>query len=70
MYYKFYVETLELINNSPHHAIVKNASSRTEAMMQILNDAIALGFTIDKIEFVGQYFIEPLCNTSFRGYKP
>lgn len=66
MYYKFHVETLELINNNAHHAIVKNARSRTDAMMQILSDAIVLGLTIEKIEFVGQYYAEPLCNTTFR----
>ena len=66
MYYKFHVETLELVNNGNCHTIAKKTSSRNEAMMQILRDAIVRGLTIDKIEFVGQYLVEPLCNTSFR----
>jgi hypothetical protein len=70
MYYKFHVETLELVNNGNCHTIAKKASKRTDAMMKILSDAIVCGLTIDKIEFVGQYYAEPLCNASFRKYKP
>lgn len=66
MYYKFYVETLQLVNNDHCHTIAKKASDRTDAMMQILSDAIARGLIIEKIEFVGQYLVEPLCNTAFR----
>lgn len=69
MYYVFHVETLELVNNDNCHTIAKNATSRTYAMMEILLDAIVCGLTIDKIEFVGQYLVEPLCNTTFRNKK-
>ena len=66
MYYKFHVETLELVNNGNCHTIAKKASSRNEAMMQILRDAIVRGLTIEKIEFMGQYWAERRCNSSFR----
>lgn len=70
MYYKFHVETLELVNNDQCHTIAKKARNRTDAMTQILRDAIVCGLTIEKIEFIGQYYAEPLCNASFRRYKP
>lgn len=66
MYYKFLVETLQLMNNNSWHTIAKKASSSEEAMMEILRDAIARDLTIFKIEFLGQYWEEPLCNTTFR----
>lgn len=66
MYYKFFVETLEMVNNDQWHTIAKKASSRTEAIQKILRDAIALDLTIEIIEFVGQYRVIPLCNTTFR----
>lgn len=66
MYYKFHVETLQLVNCDQCHTIAKRANNRSDAMMQILRDAIVLGLTIEKIEFVGQYMEEPLCGTTFR----
>lgn len=66
MYYKFHVETLEMVNNNNCHTIAKKASNRTDAIMQILRDATVHGLTVDKIEFEGQYYAEPLCNTTFR----
>ena len=66
MYYKFFVETLESVDNDQWHTIAKKASSRTEAIQKILRDAIARDLTIEIIEFIGQYYAEPLCNTTFR----
>ena len=70
MYYKFLVETLELVNKGNCHTITKKASNRTDAMMQILRDAIVRGLTIEKIEFMGQYWAEPPCSSSFRRCLP
>ena len=66
MYYKFHVETLEWVNNGSCHTIAKKSSSRTEAIQEILRDAIERGLTIEKIEFMGQYWEEPSCKTTFR----
>lgn len=69
MYYKFRVETTQSVDNDYGHTIAKKASSTEEAIMEILRDAIVRGFSIDKIEFVGQYLAEPMCPTTFRKVK-
>jgi hypothetical protein len=55
MFYRFCVETLGLVNGNYEHCIIKEASSRNEAFLQIVQDAILKGLTIESITFYGQY---------------
>ena len=67
MYYKFHVETLELFNGCPYHTIAKKAKNRAGAIIQIAQDAISHGLTIEEIAFQGQYLEMPRnCNSTFR----
>lgn len=55
MFYRFCVETLGLVNGNYEQCIAKEASSKNEAFLQIVQDAILKGLTIESITFLGQY---------------
>jgi len=70
MFYKFQVETLQLIDNSPYHMIAKCAANAESAMAMIANEAEKFGLSINNIEFYGQFNEMPAhCTTTFRGEK-
>lgn len=70
MFYKFFIETLQLTDGSHHHTIIKYAVNAESAIVQIANEAQKLGFSITNIEFCGQYNeMPPNCRNTFRGEK-
>lgn len=70
MFYKFEIETLQLIDGSHYHTIIKYAVNAESAISLITNEAQKLGLSITNITFCGQYYEMPSnCRNTFRGNK-